>query len=154
MIFIGCDPGKKGGLAFIYQTDEFTVTRSVPFSEEEYATIFRELKKVNESMACCIERVSAMPKQGVVSMFTFGQNYGWILGNLDAHEIPYETVTPKKWKAEFGLSGEKASSIEVCKHLFPHVSLLPNERCKKDSDGMAEALLIAEYARRKFGGVK
>jgi hypothetical protein len=41
--------------------------------------------------------------------------------------------------------------VDVCKRLFPGVNLLPTERCRKESDGMAEATLLAEYARRKFG---
>lgn len=152
MIYMGIDPGKSGGLAFILVNGEMIVSRAIPFDTERYAKMFRELKAMNVPIRCCIERVNAMPKQGVTSMFSFGQNYGWILGNLDAHEIPYETVLPKKWKSEFGLTGDKTSSIETCKRLFPDVSLLPTEKCRKDSDGMAEALLMAEYAKRKFGG--
>ena len=150
MIYIGIDPGKSGGLAFIYEHDEEFVVHAIPFDEYKYASIFRDLKAMGLPIRCCIERVNAMPGQGVTGMFNFGKNYGWILGNLDAHEIPYETVTPKKWKAEFGLTGDKMDSITVCKRMFPNVSLLPTERCKKDNDGMAEALLLAEYARRKM----
>ena len=54
------------------------------------------------------------------------------------------------WKKEFGLNGNKQKSIEVCRKLFPDVSLLPTSRCKKSHDGMAEALLMAEYARRRM----
>ena len=148
MIDIGIDPGKSGGLAYIVDGGEVQV---YPFNEEVYKFALIALSKVNNDKAvCCIERVNAMPKQGVTSMFNFGQNYGWILGMLDALEIPYETVTPKKWKAEFGLTGDKMDSITVCKRMFPNISLLPTERCKKDNDGMAEALLMAEYARRKM----
>ena len=58
---------------------------------------------------------------------------------------------PKRWKAEFILNGkDKAASVETCRRLFPGVALRPSERCRKDSDGMAEALLMAEYARRRM----
>ena len=89
-----------------------------------------------------------MPKQGVTSMFNFGVSFGYIQGVIEAFEIPYELVSPQKWKKHFGLDNDKSKSIAKCKHLFPGVSLLPTERCRKDSDGMAEALLIALYAKR------
>ena len=97
---------------------------------------------------CVVEKVGAMPGQGVTSMFNFGKNYGFILGALESFGFSYELVTPKKWKKEFGVTADKNTSIEVCKRLFPEANLKRTERCKKDHDGMAEALLMAEYARR------
>ncbi len=83
-------------------------------------------------------------------MFTFGQNFGFIQGVLKAYGIPFELVRPQKWKKEFSVTGDKNSSVAVCKRLFPGVSLLRSDKCRKDDDGMAEALLMAEYARRKL----
>ena len=83
-------------------------------------------------------------------MFHFGENFGYIRGALEANKIAYQLIPPKTWKKEFGLNSDKESSIAVCKRLFPEVSLKRTERCKKDHDGMAEALLMAEYARRKL----
>ena len=99
---------------------------------------------------CCLEHVSAMPGQGVTSMFTFGQNFGWIQGILQAFGISYELVRPQKWKKEFSITGDKNTSIAVCKRLFPDVSLYRSDRCRKEDDNTAEALLMAEYARRKL----
>lgn len=98
---------------------------------------------------CVIERVHAMPKQGVSSSFNFGVNYGMIMGLLEALSIPYETVLPQKWKREFGVTADKNTSIAVAKRMFPEVDLRRTDRCKVDHDGKAEALLMAEYARRK-----
>ena len=83
-------------------------------------------------------------------MFNFGQSVGYIKGVLEAFKIPYQEITPQKWKREFCLNSDKAASAEVCRKLFPEVSLLASERCKKPHDGMAEALLMAEYARIKL----
>lgn len=144
MIYIGIDPGKSGALAII----DGNRMALLPFSETEY---INTLKAVPAKLAvACIEHVTAMPKQGVTSMFNFGQNFGYIRGLLEAFEIPYELVRPQKWKKEFSITGDKNSSIEVCKRLFPGVSLHRTERCRKDDDGMAEALLMAEYARRRL----
>lgn len=144
MIYIGVDPGLKGGLALISESGAM----AIPFTEAGYLAAIKETK--GENAIACVENVHAMPQQGVTSMFNFGKGFGWILGILDAYNVPYELVTPQKWKKEFSVTGDKNSSIAVCKRLFPSVSLLPTERCRKDSDGMAEALLMAEYARRRL----
>lgn len=149
MIYIGIDPGKNGGIAFI--SDSFDTPLVYPFSEE---VLIRELK-VNYryyDMRCVLEKVNAMPGQGVVSMFNFGQNFGFIQGVLKAYEIPFELVPPQKWKKEFSVTSDKNTSIEVAKRLFPDVNLKATNKCKKDHDGMAEALLIAEYGRRHYNG--
>jgi crossover junction endodeoxyribonuclease RuvC len=98
-----------------------------------------------------VEKVGAMHGQGVTSMFSFGKSAGYIEGVLAALGIPYQLVPPNVWKKEFSLIGkDKAASIQTCKRLFPGINLLPTEKCWKDSDGMAESTLLAEYARRKM----
>lgn len=145
MIYIGIDPGKSGALAVIWDGGAVEV---FGFSPENYKRTLSDLEL--EECRCCLERVGAMPKQGVNSMFHFGENYGFIQGLLTAYSIPYELVTPQKWKKEFQITGDKNSSIAVCKRLFPDVDIRRTDRCRKDDDGKAEALLMAEYARRKL----
>ena len=145
MIYIGIDPGKSGAMALIFDGMDETVL--VPFNEQEYCNILR--KTSGQRVLTCLEHVGAMPGQGVTSMFNFGQNFGYIKGLLEAFGIPYELVRPQKWKKEFGIS-DKNSSVECCKRLFPGVSLHRTERCRKDDDNMAEALLLALYAKRRF----
>ena len=147
MIYIGVDPGKNGGIAII---DSDGVI-AFPFSEERLLIELDGIAQEYECI-CYLEHVHAMPKQGVSSTFNFGMNFGFIQGVLRAYEIPYELVTPQKWKKEFSCTSDKNTSIEVCKRLFPNVNLKATERCKKDHDGIAEALLIAEYGRRHYNG--
>lgn len=149
MIYIGIDPGKKGAFAWIdgeeaqvYAWDERIFVTSM---------CYLSIGDTGKDCIACLEHVSAMPGQGVTSMFNFGQNFGFIQGVLTADGIPFELVRPQKWKKEFSITGDKNSSIAVCKRLFPNVSLLRTEKCRKEDDGMAEALLMAEYARRKLG---
>lgn len=150
MIAIGIDPGKSGAMAVI-TTDEnnkpFRI-RVIPFEETAYRDLIATC--VDARVVCCLEKVGAMPGQGVVSMFNFGRNLGLIEGLLQANKIAYQLVPPQTWKKEFTLSSDKQSSIDVCKRLFPHTNLLATPRSRKESDGMAEALLMAEYARRHF----
>ena len=149
MVYIGIDPGKNGGIAIIGILGQYSV---YPFSEELLISRLGSYAQLNIPCICTLEHVHAMPKQGVSSTFNFGMNFGFIQGVLKAYRIPYELVTPQKWKKEFSCTSDKNTSIEACKRLFPDVNLKKTERCKKDHDGMAEALLMAEYGRRHYNG--
>ena len=144
-IAIGIDPGKKGAMAVIHLDGSIGI---VPFDEKQYI-IYLGLM-ANRDIKCCIEDVHAMHGNGVTASFNFGKSYGWLLGMLDTLGIPYQAVSVQRWKKEFGLNSDKAKSIEVCRRLFPNVSLKRTERCKVDSSDCAEALLLAEYCRRKM----
>lgn len=147
MIYIGIDPGKKG--AYAWYTDG--VMRVRQWDDNYFAQDMHLLAAMDDRLVACVEKVGAMPGQGTVSMFSFGQSFGFILGVLTAFGIPYQLVPPRKWKAEYGLlNTQKQASVDVAKRLFPEVSFLPTERCRKESDGMSDAVLMAEYARRKF----
>ena len=146
MIYIGIDPGKLGAMAILWQTGDVEV---IPFDKAGYTNAIARANETDECK-CCLEHVSAMPRQGVTSTFSFGENFGWCQGILDAYGVSYELVRPLKWKREFSVTSDKNTSIEVCKRLFPDVSLKRTENCRKDDDGLAEALLLAEYARRKL----
>lgn len=149
MIYIGVDVGAKGGMAAIDENNQILMI--MPMSRENLVSFARELKSKNEPMIACIEKVGAMPNQGVTSMFSFGKSAGFIEGVFESFKIPYELITPQKWKKEFGLiNKDKNGSINLCKHLFPEVNLLPTSRCRKESDGMAESAIMAMYAKRRL----
>lgn len=149
MIYIGIDPGHKGGYAIISDEGEVKVA---PWDDSQFVMCMRGISAYahenNVLMIAALEKVGAMPGQGTVSMFNFGKSAGFIEGVLTAFGIPYQLVTPVRWKREFGLNSDKAKSIEVCKRLFPGVDLIPTERSRKESDGMAESLLLSLYAQR------
>ena len=155
MIYVGVDPGKKGGYALIIAEEE-KIDNGVyvyPWDDNEFPAKMRGIKHLadNPVMMACVEKVSSMPHDSHKAAFNFGHSLGYIEGVLSALGIPYQLVPPNKWKKEFSLIGkDKAASIEVCKRLFPGVNLLPTDKCRKDSDGMAEALLLACYAMRHF----
>jgi crossover junction endodeoxyribonuclease RuvC len=146
VVYIGIDPGAKGALAIINTGGE--PIEIILFDAKTYINAIADVSTFQ--CIACVEKVGAWPGQGVTSMFTFGKNAGFIEGVLQSHGIPYQLIPPPTWKKEFQLNKSKQKSVDVCKKLFPKVSLLPTERCRKESDGMAEALLMAEYARRKL----
>lgn len=143
---IGIDPGKSGGIALVSEDR----VETFPHSDEVLIACLRKARDWGEKVRVCVEKVGAMPGQGVVSMFNFGKSLGFIEGVLQAYEISYQLVTPQAWKKEFSLTGDKSNSIDVCRKLFPNINLLATPRCRKPHDGMAEALLMAEYARRRL----
>lgn len=145
MTYIGIDPGQKGGIAVILEEGEIEV---YPYSDETLHSVCHA--HAFDDTRCCLEQVHSMPKQGVASTFKFGMSYGYIKGALEAWRIGYQEIPPQRWKKEYGLNSDKADSIAVCHRLFPTAVLRASSRCRVDNDGMAEALLMAEYARRKL----
>ena len=143
--FIGIDSGAKGAVAMLSEEG------GIEIYPMDYRVLKEALKRWSEDdCICCLEKVGAMPKQGVTSMFNFGIAYGRLLQALEDFDIPYQEITPQRWKKEFGLNSEKVKSIETAHKLFPNANLRPTERCRVDNDGMAEALLMACYAKRKL----
>lgn len=144
-VYVGIDPGKGGAMAILFPNGSI---ETIPFNMVNYVDAIRGLS--DYPVKCCLEKVGAMPGQGVVSMFNFGHNLGFIEGVLQSNSIPYQLVPPQTWKKEFSLSSDKSKSIEVCQKLFPKVNLLATAKSRKPSDGISEAILMAEYARRKL----
>ena len=90
-----------------------------------------------------VEQVSAMPGQGVTSMFNFGQSFGVIKGVCAAMQLPIYFVRPAKWKKYFDLiNSQKDSSRVRAIEMFPKFSSVLSR--KKDSN-KADAILIANY---------
>lgn len=147
MVIIGVDPGKKGGFAVIKGNSvQVFAWDDNAFVEELRRTVSDSF---DDGIVAYVEKVGAMPGQGVVSMFHFGHSAGFIEGVLAAFNIETVLVSPQKWKKSFDLGSDKQKSIEKCQELYPKLSLLPTSRCKKPSDGMAEAILIAEYGKHE-----
>ena len=147
MYYLGVDPGLHGGYALL-ENNEVKIARA--FDRGEFLDLINDLMRAQQATRCCLEDVSARPGQGVVSMFHFGVIFGWLKGVLDLGEISYQEIRPKTWKKEFGLNSDKKKSIDVCLQLFPDVELKRTPKCRIPHDGIAESLLMAEYARRKL----
>jgi crossover junction endodeoxyribonuclease RuvC len=91
-----------------------------------------------------VERVSAMPKQGVASSFNFGSSYGIVLGVLGAVKVPYHLVPASTWKKHFSLGADKRAARTAATRLFPRQSAL---FVRAKDDGRAEAALIARFGQ-------
>lgn len=165
-LHIGIDPGMYGAVAFMDGPERLDVI-DMPLFSIEMATkskggkprkrneidlhallghIRRRTLFADATPAALIEKVGAMPREGAVGAFTFGFSTGALHGLLVAMGIPYDTVTPQKWKKALGLTGDKDASRRLASRLMPqHAHLWP----LKKHDGRAEAALIAWYAARQ-----
>ena len=145
--YIGIDPGRKGGIAYIY--DDGYDSYFMPDTTSGIYKLLSQLADPAPWTTCIIEQVQVMGKSfGAKAALSYGQHYGEIIGILTALEVKVVEARPAIWKKAMGLTKEKDDSIALCERLFPDVNLLPTQRCTKPSDGMAEAVLLAEYGRR------
>lgn len=141
MIYIGVDPGKSGAIAYVFEERTHLAVGFIKASETERDLSDWLCQRRKWNCWAYIERVNAMPGQGVSSTFKFGQSYGFLRGLLVAHQIPFEEVTPLKWQRAMGCQsrGDKNVTKARAQQLFPQV---------KVTHAIADALLIAEYCRR------
>ena len=155
MLIIGIDPGISGSICF-FKNGEIKDVVDMPIMTEgkknkkqvNGSQIFNEIsKRIKEidrkDIKVVIEQVSAMPGQGVTSMFNFGQSFGILKGICSAMQLPMYFVRPLKWKKYFNLiNSEKDASRTRAIEIFPYFS--SNLSRKKDSN-KADAILIASF---------
>jgi crossover junction endodeoxyribonuclease RuvC len=148
MNIIGIDPGINGAFACIYKDASVSVHDLPTAGDGKHriiatAVLAHQLKEIAPTFAV-IERVHAMPNQGVSSSFRFGQAFGAIEGVLGALGVSLSYVTPATWKRGLGLSADKDEARLRAIQLYPAAA--ENLQRRKDVD-RAEALLIATWAR-------
>jgi len=153
--------GLSGGIAFrkgeameVHPMPTFQIAKSHGTRRVLDLTTLARLiddRTKNESgVRVYIEQVSAMPKQGVVSMFTFGECYGAIRGIVAAYFLQVHAVTPNVWKRALKVGADKDDARHRASQLMPTYSHL---WARRKDDGLAEAAMIALFAQecRVFG---
>ena len=154
MLIIGIDPGISGSICFfedgkIIEVIEMPVMTEGKKNKKQVngAQIYNEfLKRINnkdDDIRVVIEQVSAMPGQGVTSMFNFGQSYGILKGICSAMQLSMFFVRPAKWKKYFNLiNSQKDASRTRAIEIFPYFS---TQLSKKKDSNKADAILIASF---------
>ena len=155
MLIIGIDPGITGSICFFEGGKIIDVVEMPNMAEGKKnkrqvngAQIYHEISKriknlEKKDIKVIIEKVAAMPGQGVTSMFNFGQSFGVLKGICAAMQIPMYFVRPAKWKKYFNLiNSEKDASRTKAIEIFPHFSAQLSR--KKDSN-KADAILISSF---------
>ena len=155
MLIIGIDPGISGSICFFEDgkiidviemptmTDGKKNKRQVNGSQI-YNEILKRINKIEkQNIRVIIEQVSAMPGQGVTSMFNFGQSFGILKGICSAMQLPMYFIRPTKWKKYFSLiNSEKDASRTKAIEMFPFFS---SQLSKKKDSNKADAILIASF---------
>ena len=141
MNIIGLDPGSCGAAVLLREDGSTDIARFDKLTQTDIADALREWN--NDACFAYLEKVHSMPKQGVASTFKFGLNYGFLIGCLTSLMIPFEFVTPNTWQKALSCQshGDKNVTKAKAQQLFPHLKII---HC------IADALLIAEYGRRKI----
>tara|TARA_B100000700_G_scaffold189815_1_gene209193 strand:- start:54660 stop:55127 length:468 start_codon:yes stop_codon:yes gene_type:complete len=148
-MIVGIDPGQTGGIAHL-ASEGHAGAIPMPLTGKEIdghaiAATLRELSP----QVVIIEKVHAMPKQGVSSTFKFGMGFGLVIGVCEALGIPYRLVTPQAWKKAVlaGTTKDKDAAISFVRRAYPSIDLTPGRK-RVPHDGMADAACLAEYGRQ------
>ena len=160
MLIIGIDPGISGSICFLdngkildviempIMTDGKKNKKQVNGSQV-YNEITERIKQFEKNqIRVVIEHVSAMPGQGVTSMFNFGQSFGILKGICTAMQLPMYFVRPAKWKKYFNLlNSEKDASRTRAIEIFPYFS---SQLSRKKDSNKADAILIASFYHETY----
>lgn len=153
MIYVGIDPGQKGGISFVSSKNNYA-TFPMPSAYELNEILLNWHKDFNIKH-CFLERAQSMPKQGVKSMFSYGDHYGQIQGILISQKISFSLIPPKDWQKEM-LKGSdqkkttKERALDIARRLFPKEKFQATIRSTRSHDGMIDSILLAEFCRRKI----
>ncbi len=155
MLIIGIDPGISGSICFFNDGKILDVIEMPTMNDGKKnkkqvngSQIFNEIsKRINtlekKQIRVVIEQVSAMPGQGVTSMFNFGQSFGILKGICSAMQLPMYFVRPAKWKKYYNLiNTQKDASRTRAIEIFPYFS---SQLSKKKDSNKADAILIANF---------
>ena len=177
LMIIGVDPGLRGGIAAINPIGTVTAipipTVTIQKNEKkrttyDHTTLASIFRKISERDCYAVleeqqprpvyykDKYGKEKRQGATSLYTTGCGFCMLKQVLVDFNISHEIIPAKEWQKEFVISGKKGNtktqSIQICKRLFPDLSLLPTPRSRKENDGLADAALIAEFGRRRFWG--
>ena len=160
MLIIGIDPGISGAICFFEDGKVKEIIDMPTMAEGKknkkqvngaqiYNEIYLRIKDIEKKdIKVVIEQVSAMPGQGVTSMFNFGQSFGILKGICSAMRLPMYFVRPAKWKKYFGLiNSEKDASRTRAIEMFPYFS---SQLSKKKDSNKADAILIASFYHETY----
>ena len=164
MLIIGIDPGISGAICF-FENGEVKEIIDIPNmadgkknkrqinGPQVYNEISSRIKNTpRKEIVVVIEQVSAMPGQGVTSMFNFGQSFGVLKGICSAMQLSMRFIRPAKWKKYFGLiKTEKDASRTKVIEIFPYIS---SQLSRKKDSNKADAILISSFFHNTYQNIE
>ena len=155
MLIIGIDPGISGSICFFENGKILEVIEMPTMTDGKknkkqvngsqiYNEISKRIVKIDKNeIRVIIEQVSAMPGQGVTSMFNFGQSFGILKGICSGMQLSMYFVRPTRWKKYFNLiNSEKDASRTKAIEIFPYFS---SQLSRKKDANKADAILISSF---------
>lgn len=161
MYFLGIDPGKTGGIAWL---DDDTGEMHAVKMPATYRDVWEAIRNPStpshitdwvesSSIRATLELATGMIKgaRGVQGMVSLRESYGACWAFLTAADFRLERVAPVKWQREFGLLRKSKTETDTQKknrHKAKAQELFPSV---KVTHAIADAMLLAEYCRRTQG---
>ena len=147
---LGIDIGLNGAIALVeggqllevHDMPTFSMERNGKNKRMVNAAELARLIRQAAPASAYLERLNAMPGQGVTSMFSMGQSLGVVLGILAALDIATTTIPPRTWQKALDVPQGKDGSRYRAAQLF-HSHAAQFARVK--DDGRSDAVLIAAY---------
>lgn len=169
-LYGGIDPGVNGALCLLSKDGDIIFRKSFPLLKNKKLDVFELKKMLTEFIPLCshvcLEDVHAIFGSSAGATFNFGWCVGLFEGMLSSCNVPYTLVSPKDWQKEMWqgidviknpsktgkkmVNDTKATSLVAARRLFPNETFLNTEKCSKPHDGIVDAVLMAEYCRRKM----
>lgn len=146
---LGVDPGASGALAFYWPAKpDLIAVEDMPITDGKVCPAqLADMVRTMKPDCAWLEKVGAMPGQGVTSMFNFGVSFGVAKGVIMALGVPLHLIRPHPWKKAFGLGPDKEQARELAIRLWPGQAA---RFARKKDAGRAEAALIARYGSGVF----
>jgi hypothetical protein len=158
---IGIDTGLSGGIAVFHPNGPIEVFEMPLLGKQLDERALYEIiaRYPLSNMHVVTEDVGQIFKTSKKTALSMGYQKGVLTGILIGNNIPFTKISPKAWqkvmfagapllKNTKGANDTKAMSVAMCKRLFPEVNIKTGVRVFKDHDGMADAIMLAEFARR------
>ncbi len=157
-LYCGIDPGKTGAIAFIREDRSVESVWDMPVhmvgsrsvvSPSHLDMYFPASLDAERRIFTAVERQSARPSQGVVSVFSIGDSFGVARAVASLNSYGVVDIPPRTWQKKINrpsTGDSKADSLSMARELFPDYDGL----ARKKDHNRADALLIAVYARIMF----
>jgi len=164
MTYVGIDPGLNGGIA-VLECERVLTLHIMPTRQSgsggrrvvDQVALDSMLMDLPPDTFCVVEAQTAMHGNGVTSAFSLGMTYGAITQALVSRAVRHQRVKPQIWQRAYGISGgyqkrTKAQALTVAQGLWPMQDWRATDRSRVAHDGLVDAALLAEYARRMDAG--
>ena len=149
---LAIDPGASGGLA-LYNADEDKLSLApFPKARTDFMNVVGELALGRTPIFAYVEEVPKFivgDKASASAIATLHQNFGYILGVLDAYGFPTHLVKPQVWQEATDAGSKKAYGTRWKAHLKDLAARTFPQCAKALTLKTADAALILAYALLK-----